>query len=540
MACTIFVVCAATAIAAPAQTFTTLHIFDGTDGEYPAAGLVQGTDGNFYGTTGYGGATTCTYGCGTIFKITPAGTLTTLHSFDYTDGEYPLGGGLVQATDGNFYGTTSEGANGYGTVFKITPTGTLTTLHSFHVTDGAYPEALVQATDGNFYGTTSFGGTAGNCTPGGCGTVFKITPGGTLTTLHNFANTTTEGAVPGAGLVQATDGNFYGTTADGGAYADGTVFSLSVGLSPPFPRVTLSTTSLGFGNQVIDTTSAAKTVTVANTGSVTLDISSTTASANFAISAKTCGATLAVGKNCKVSVTFTPTVLGKVTGTLTLTDNAPNSPQALPLSGTGVEPATLAPASATYAAQAVGTTSPAKTFTLANNQTVVLTSIAISTTGDFAVSTTTCTTSLAAKSKCTISVTFTPTETGTRTGELNVSDSASNSPQTMALTGTGVVPATLTPASFIYPKQTVGTTSAAKTFTLTNNQNVALTSIAISTYAPYAVSATTCTTSLAAKGKCTISVTFTPQGTASYEAGLFVNDSASNSPQTSSLLGTGK
>jgi hypothetical protein len=177
---------------------------------------------------------------------------------------------------------------------------------------------------------------------------------------------------------------------------------------------------------------------------------------------------------------------------------------------------------------------------LANNQTVVLTSIAISTTGDFAVSTTTCTTSLAAKSKCTISVTFTPTETGTRTGELNVSDSASNSPQTMALTGTGVVPATLTPASFIYPKQTVGTTSAAKTFTLTNNQNVALTSIAISTYAPYAVSATTCTTSLAAKGKCTISVTFTPQGTASYEAGLFVNDSASNSPQTSSLLGTGK
>src|ERR1019366_4999583 len=128
MACTIFVVCAATAIAAPAQTFTTLHIFDGTAGEYPAAGLVQGTDGNFYGTTGYGGATTCTYGCGTIFKIPPAGTLTTLHSFDYTDGEYPLGGGLVQATDGNFYGTTSEGANGYGTVFKITPTGTLTTL----------------------------------------------------------------------------------------------------------------------------------------------------------------------------------------------------------------------------------------------------------------------------------------------------------------------------------------------------------------------------------------------------------------------------
>ena len=107
------------------------------------------------------------------------------------------------------------------------------------------------------------------------------------------------------------------------------------------------------------------------------------------------------------------------------------------LSGTGIAAATLTPASATYAKQAVGTTSAAKTFTLTNDQAVALTGIAISTTGDFAVSATTCTTSLAAKGKCTISVTFTPTETGTRTGQLSVSDSASNSPQTSALKGTG-------------------------------------------------------------------------------------------------------
>jgi hypothetical protein len=144
-----------------------------------------------------------------------------------------------------------------------------------------------------------------------------------------------------------------------------------------------------------------------------------------------------VGAKCKVSVTFTPTVLGKLTGTLTFTDNAPTSPQTVALSGTGVLPATLTPASATYPARLVGTTSPPKTFTLTNKQTVALTGIAISTTGDFAVSATTCTASLAAKGKCTISVTFTPTAIGTRTGQLSVSDSANNSPQTSNLKGTG-------------------------------------------------------------------------------------------------------
>ena len=182
---------------------------------------------------------------------------------------------------------------------------------------------------------------------------------------------------------------------------------------------------------------ATVTVTLKNTGAATLKISSIKPSRDFAISANTCGATLAGNKSCKVSITFTPTALGKVTGTLTFTDDAVNSPQTVPLSGTGVEPATLTPASAIYAKQNVGTTSAAKTFTLTNNQTEALTSIAISTTGNFAASAKTCGASLAAKGKCTISVTFTPTATGTRTGQLRVSDSASNSPQTSTLTGTG-------------------------------------------------------------------------------------------------------
>ena len=123
-----------------------------------------------------------------------------------------------------------------------------------------------------------------------------------------------------------------------------------------------------------------------------------------------------MNQTCTVIVTFTPTVLGLQTGTLSITDNAANTPQTVPLSGTGVAPATLTPTSATYPAQSVGTTSTAKTFTLTNNQTGTLTGIAISTTGDFAVSATTCTTNLTAKGKCTISVTFTPTAKGTRRG----------------------------------------------------------------------------------------------------------------------------
>jgi uncharacterized repeat protein (TIGR03803 family) len=166
--CAVFVLCAAATIAIPAQTFATVHSFDGTDGEYPIGVLVQVTNGDLYGTTYEGGAN----GDGTVFKITPSGTLTTLYSFcsqsGCADGSGPEGG-LVQATNGDVYGTTSAGgANGDGTVFKITLGGTLTTLHSFDGTDGAYPEALVQATNGDFYGTASAGGAnsgATNCYP---------------------------------------------------------------------------------------------------------------------------------------------------------------------------------------------------------------------------------------------------------------------------------------------------------------------------------------------------------------------------------------
>ncbi len=211
----------------PGGMLTKLFGFDNhnSDGEFPFDTLVQATDGNFYGTTSTAGA----YGAGTVFEITPEGAHTTIYSFcpqpGCTDGSHPYAG-LVQGTDGNLYGTTLTGGSscdihGCGTVFKITPEGTLTTLHTFCTsypcTDGGYPYGrLVQGTDGNFYGTTE-------------NTVFKITPGGIFTTLHFFAGAPNDGAYSYAGVVQAKDGNFYGTTSEGGAYNKGAVFRMTPG-----------------------------------------------------------------------------------------------------------------------------------------------------------------------------------------------------------------------------------------------------------------------------------------------------------------------
>lgn len=204
------------------------------------AGVVQGSDGNFYGTTIAGGAN----GYGTIFQLTPGGGLTTLHAFAAdTDGFYSFGS-LVQGKDGNFYGTTSSGgANGFGTVFKITSGGTFTNIYSFTgLLDGGHPYGgLVQGRDGNFYGTTRAGGAGEPEPPGwGVGTVFQITTNGTLTTLHTFNGIGIDGGLPCAGLIQASDGNFYGTTeyntvfeiTTNGAFTLLYTFSGSDGLTP--------------------------------------------------------------------------------------------------------------------------------------------------------------------------------------------------------------------------------------------------------------------------------------------------------------------
>ena len=227
---------------------TTLYSFtNGADGERPGTGLVQATNGDLYGTTSANGPADN----GTIFKMTASGALTTLYTFclqnGCPDGVGPSGA-LIQGTDGNLYGMTEIGGAldirgtspaGAGTVFKITPSGTLTTLYSFTGnTDGGCPMGgLIQATDGNFYGTTLQGGANAGSNGNGAGTIFKITPSGTLTTLYSFCSQSgcTDGEEPLAGLVQATDGNFYGTTYYGrgnaGVWGDsaGTIFKITPG-----------------------------------------------------------------------------------------------------------------------------------------------------------------------------------------------------------------------------------------------------------------------------------------------------------------------
>ena len=202
----------------PDGQLTTLLAFDTTNGDLPFAGLTLGADGNFYGTTYQGGDS----GRGTAFRVTTNGTLTTLYSFaNGSDGGH-IAAGLVQGNNGSFYGTTWKGGDyGVGTVFSLSTNGTLTTLASLNNTNGAFPfGGLAQDADGNFYGVASQGGIFSN------GIVFKITPAGQLTNLYSFTGSN-DGANPRATLLLGADGNFYGTTVNGGIFSNGTVFVVS-------------------------------------------------------------------------------------------------------------------------------------------------------------------------------------------------------------------------------------------------------------------------------------------------------------------------
>jgi uncharacterized repeat protein (TIGR03803 family) len=202
----------------PDSGLTTLVAFDITNGDLPFAGLTLGTDGNFYGTTYQGGA----YGRGTAFRMTTNGALTTLYSFSNGSDGGHVPGGLLEGHDGNFHGTTWKGGDyAEGTVFSISTNGTLTTLFSLNDTNGTFPFAgLAQDADGNFYGVASQGGVYGY------GSVFKLNSAGEFTNLYSFTGGN-DGANPRATLLLGADGNFYGTTVNGGTFGDGTAFVIS-------------------------------------------------------------------------------------------------------------------------------------------------------------------------------------------------------------------------------------------------------------------------------------------------------------------------
>jgi len=217
------------AVASRAQVeivFTNLVQFDGTNGASPYAGLVQGSDGNFYGTTSF--VVGSPLGYGTVFRMAPDGTLDTLYTF--TNANASVGAvpeaPLTQGADGNFYGTAQGGgAYGHGAIFRIDTNGTITPLVSFQQTNGANIQAgLVQGTDSNFYGTAVDGGmnTTTHQPLTQAGTVFKMTLTGSLSVLHYFGNPPQVGTLPGTALTQGKDGFLYGT-----ALSPGTVFQIS-------------------------------------------------------------------------------------------------------------------------------------------------------------------------------------------------------------------------------------------------------------------------------------------------------------------------
>jgi uncharacterized repeat protein (TIGR03803 family) len=212
----------------PAGTLNTLYTFtDGNDGEIPLAPPIQGVDGNFYGTTcGWICANGSLSSYGSIYKITPSGVFTTLHTC--TTDCYGTRAPLVQATDGAFYGVAgSAGPTASGSVFKITPTGAFTVLYNFSTNENGGAAGplgpLIQGSDGNFYGTASVGGYGINP----CGIVFRMTPKGALTVIHSM-KCAVEGGIPFGGVIQATDGNLYGVNSlSPGCASCGNVFKIT-------------------------------------------------------------------------------------------------------------------------------------------------------------------------------------------------------------------------------------------------------------------------------------------------------------------------
>jgi hypothetical protein len=278
-------------------------------------------------------------------------------------------------------------------------------------------------------------------------------------------------------------------------------------------------------------------------------INSITATGNFAIASKTCGLTLAAGASCKANVTFTPSVSGSITGSVAISDSAPDSPQTVALTGTGSLPISFSPATLSFGTVTVGHTSSSKTVALTNNETSTL-SFSFATSGNYAVSTsgTTCGSSLASKAKCNVAITFSPTANGSINGALTITDSTSFGTQLVGLSGTGsggaAAPLTFTPANLSFANQPVGTTSAGKTVTVKNATTGSVVFTSIVTSAEFVATGSgslQCGNGLllAAGKTCTMSVTFSPAlgASGSIKGSLVFSDTGSITQQVYDVSG---
>jgi hypothetical protein len=325
------------------------------------------------------------------------------------------------------------------------------------------------------------------------------------------------------------------TITDSAANSPQTVSLTGTGTAPV---IGLSSNALTFPAQVLGSGSASQPVTVSNTGTAAASISSISASGDFA-QTNNCGASLAVSTSCTVNVTFTPTATGTRTGSLSIADNAANSPQLVSLTGTGANVVlSAAPSALTFTAQAQGSTSASQPVTLSNSGPTAISVSGIQANGDFG-QTNNCGTSLAPSTTCTVNITFTPTASGTRSGMLTITDSAANSPQTVSLTGTGVIPTlNLSTTSLYFGTVVVGTTSPALGVTLSNNGPVPVTVSSIQTTGQSSQT-NNCGAAIAPGSSCFVSVTFQPTTPGGFPGSLLINDNAANSPQSVSFVGTG-
>src|SRR6185312_13073007 len=341
-----------------------------------------------------------------------------------------------------------------------------------------------------------------------------------------------------------------------GAVLTNAFTATGTGITAPTPQAVLSATAVTFANQIVNTTSAAQSVTLSNSGNAALNITgiSITGSgaSNFA-QTNNCGSSVAAGATCTISVTFTPGAATSYIASVSIADNAAGSPQTISVAGTGIPaPApvvSLAPPSLTFAGTTVGTTSASQSITVSNTGNATLNISSISLTGANAGSFSTggtCGSTLAAGSSCAVTVTFTPTAASSLSATVTIADNAAGSPHTAALTGTGVAPpipqAVLTPATLTFATTTVGANSAAQTVVLSNPGTGPLTISAITVSGANASSfaqTNTCGATLAVAATCSISVTFGPTAAGSQIASITLTDNAAGSPHTVALSGTG-
>jgi hypothetical protein len=529
-----------------------------------------------------------------VAKINPTGSALVYSTFLGGSGPYDYGNGIAVDSAGNAYVTGETDSTDFPTADPLQASikgltnafvtelnaGGSALLYSTYLGGSDYDAAYGIAVDtaGNAYVTgytmsTDFPtanplqGTCGSCNGFYTAFVAKLNPTGSALVYSTYLGGS--GGDQGDGIAVDTAGNAYvtGWTAStdfptanplqtkcdncqAGSSGDAFVAKISPGPA----EVTLSTNTLTFASYSAGTTSAEESVTLTSSGAGLLTLTSITASGDFALittgtSCPYTGGSVASSATCTIDVTFTPTTTGLRTGSVTINDNASNTPQVVSLSGTGTAPGvSLSTTSVSFGNQAVGTTSASRAVTVTNNGTASLTFTGIAATGDFTVaaSGTTCSSSapVAASSNCVINVLFTPTATGSRSGSLTLTDNASGTPQTVSLSGTGTGPVVSLSARLTFSAQLVGTTSSSQAVTLTNTGNASLTFTAIAVTAPFAIatSGTTCSTSspVAAAATCTVAVTFMPTVAGSASGTLSFSDDAPNTPQTIALTGTGQ